>query len=46
MNLLTTLTPTGEAIKNYGIYIGIAIIIGIVIFLIFKNRKKKNSDDE
>ena len=45
MNLLSlsTLPNTGEAVKNYGTYIGIIIIITIIFFLIW--RKKNNKDD-
>ena len=45
MNLrsLNTLPNTGEAVKNYGAYIGIIIIIAIIFFLIW--RKKNNKDD-
>lgn len=45
MNLqsLNTLPNTGEAVKNYGPYIGIIIIIAIIFFLIW--RKKNNKDD-
>jgi len=45
MNLLSlnTLPNTGEAVKNYGAYIGIIIIIAIFFFLIW--RKKNNKDD-
>ena len=45
MNLLSlnTLLNTGEAVKNYGAYIGIIIIIAIIFFLIW--RKKNNKDD-
>ena len=45
MNLLSlnTLRNTGEAVKNYGAYIGIIIIIAIIFFLIW--RKKNNKDD-
>lgn len=45
MNLqsLNTLPNTGEAIKNYGAYIGIIIIIAVIFFLIW--RKKNNKDD-
>lgn len=45
MNLLSlnTLSNTGEAVKNYGAYIGIIIIIAIIFFLIW--RKKNNKDD-
>ena len=44
MNLLSlnTLPNTGEAVKNYGVYIGI-IIIAIIFFLIW--RKKNNKDN-
>ncbi len=45
MNLqsLNTLPNTGEAVKNYGAYIGIIIIIAVIFFLIW--RKKNNKDD-
>lgn len=45
MNLqsLNTLPNTGEAVKNYGTYIGIIIIIAVIFFLIW--RKKNNKDD-
>lgn len=45
MNLLSlnALPNTGEAVKNYGAYIGIIIIIAIIFFLIW--RKKNNKDD-
>lgn len=45
MNLLSidTLPNTGEIVKNYGAYIGIAIILLIIIFLFWK---KKNNKDE
>ena len=45
MNLLSlsTLPNTGEAVKKYGAYIGIIIIISIIFFLIW--RKKNNKDD-
>ena len=45
MNLLSlsTLPNPGEAVKNYGTYIGIIIIIAIIFFLIW--RKKNNKDD-
>ena len=45
MNLLSlsTLPNTGEAVKNYGAYIGIIIIIAVILFLIW--RKKNNKDD-
>ena len=45
MNLLSLniLPNTGEAVKNYGAYIGIIIIIAIIFFLIW--RKKNNKDD-
>ena len=45
MNLqsLNTLPNTGEAVKNYGAYVGIIIIIAIIFFLIW--RKKNNKDD-
>ena len=45
MNILSlnTLPNTGEAVKNYGVYIGIIIIIAIIFFLIW--RKKNNKDD-
>ena len=45
MNLLSlnTLPNTGEAVKYYGAYIGIIIIIAIIFFLIW--RKKNNKDD-
>lgn len=38
----TTLTNTGEAVKNYGLYIGLAIIIAVILFLLW--RKKNNND--
>lgn len=43
MNLLSlnTLPSTGEAVKNYGAYIGIIIIIAIILIW----RKKNNKDD-
>ena len=47
MNLLSlnTLPNTGEAVKNYGAYIGIIIIIA-VIFGSSKNRTdRKNQSD-
>lgn len=46
MNLLTatTLTNTGEAIKNYGLYIGLGIIVAIIFFLVW--RKKKDNNDK
>ena len=45
MNLLSlnTLPNTCEAVKNYGAYIGIIIIIAVLFFLIW--RKKNNKDD-
>ncbi|WP_314406444.1 LPXTG cell wall anchor domain-containing protein [uncultured Gemella sp.] len=45
MNLLSlnALPKTGEAVKNYGVYIDIIIIIAIIFFLIW--RKKNNKDD-
>ena len=45
MNLLSlsTLPNTGEAVKNYGAYIGIIIIIAVILFLIWK--KKNNKDN-
>lgn len=45
MNLLSlsTLPNTGEAVKNYGAYIGIIIIIIIIFFLMW--RKKNNKGD-
>ena len=45
MNLLSlsTLPTTGEAVKNYGAYIGIIIIIAVIFFLIW--RKKNNKDN-
>ena len=45
MNLqsLNTLPNTGEAVENYGAYIGIIIIIAVIFFLIW--RKKNNKDD-
>ena len=45
MNLLSlnTLPNAGEAVKNYGAYTGIIIIIAIIFFLIW--RKKNNKDD-
>ena len=45
MNLqsLNTLPNTGEAVKNYGAFIGIIIIIAVIFFLIW--RKKNNKDD-
>ena len=45
MNLqsLNTLPNTGEAVKNYGAYIGIIIIIAVIFFLI--RRKENNKDD-
>ncbi|MDU6573502.1 MAG: LPXTG cell wall anchor domain-containing protein [Gemella haemolysans] len=45
MNLLSlsTLPNTGEAVKNYGAYIGIIIIIAVILFLIW--RKKNNKDN-
>ena len=45
MNLqsLNTLPNTGEAVKNYGAYIGVIIIIAVIFFLIW--RKKNNKDD-
>ena len=45
MNLLSlnTLPNTVEAVKNYGAYIGIIIIIAVIFFLIW--RKKNNKDD-
>ena len=45
MNLLSlsTLPNTGEAVKNYGAYIGIIIIIAVSFFLIW--RKKNNKDN-
>ena len=46
MNLqsLNTLPNTGEAVKNYGAYIGIIIIIAVIFFLIW--RKKNNKDEK
>ncbi|ERK58806.1 LPXTG-motif protein cell wall anchor domain protein [Gemella bergeri ATCC 700627] len=46
MELLSTSTlpQTGEIAKNYGIYIGIVIIILVIIFLIW--RKIKDNNDE
>ena len=45
MNLLSlnTLPNTDEAVKNYGAYIGIIIIIAVIFFLIW--RKKNNKDN-
>ena len=45
MNLLSlsNLPNTGEAVKNYGAYIGIIIIIAVIFFLIW--RKKNNKDN-
>ena len=45
MNLLSlsTLPNTGEAVKNYGAYICIIIIIAVIFFLIW--RKKNNKDN-
>ena len=43
MNLLSidTLPNTGEVVKNYGAYIGIAIILLIIIFLFGKRKTTK-----
>lgn len=43
MNLLSidTLPNTGEVVKNYGAYIGIAIILLIIIFLFGKRKITK-----
>lgn len=37
--LSNTLPNTGEAIKNYGPYLGGLIIAGIIIFLIYRKKK-------
>lgn len=46
MNLLSieTLPNTGEVVKNYGVYIGIALLVLIIIFLFWK--KKNNKEDK
>ncbi|MGX7111524.1 LPXTG cell wall anchor domain-containing protein [Gemella cuniculi] len=40
-SLYNTLPNTGEAIKNYGIYIGILIIVLIIIFVIWRRKNNK-----
>ena len=44
MYLLNTLPNTGEAVKSYGPYIGVAIILGVIFFLLAKKKKDKDNN--
>lgn len=48
MNILniSTLPSTGEAVKNYGPYIGIVILIFVLIFLFLRKKRKDDEKNE
>ena len=43
MYFLNTLPQTGETVKNYGLYAGIAIILAVVAFIIWRKKNDKDS---
>ena len=41
---MNTLPQTGEIVKNYGLYLGIGIIIAVIFFILWKRKKEKDEN--